>query len=174
MWAIPACTTTFGASGQLFSASQPMNLEPSAARASSRTSLPAVKNALLHTPEVLLAVKVQSMPAGWDVTRPEPVPPRAREMLPLAAWNSVTTVRVELLVTPPAVPIMVEDWLFWTGLVVTVKLAPVAPAATVTDSGTVAAAVLLLDRETTVPPEGAALVKAQSLSQAFRPPQCSH
>ena len=42
-----------------------------------------------------------------------------------------------------------------TGLVVTVNVAVVAPAATVTLAGTCAAAVLLLDRATTDPPVGA-------------------
>jgi hypothetical protein len=44
-----------------------------------------------------------------------------------------------------------------TDVVVTVKVALLAPAATVTLAGTVAAAVLL-ESETTAPPEGAALV----------------
>jgi hypothetical protein len=43
-------------------------------------------------------------------------------------------------------------------VVVTVKVAVVLPAGTVTDAGT-EAAVLLLDRETEMPPVGAALVK---------------
>ena len=42
-----------------------------------------------------------------------------------------------------------------TGLVVTVKVAVVAPAATVTEAGTWAAAVLLLVNVTTAPPVGA-------------------
>lgn len=45
-----------------------------------------------------------------------------------------------------------------TDLLVTVKLALVAPAAMVMLAGTVAAAVLLLDRETSAPPDGAAPV----------------
>jgi hypothetical protein len=44
-----------------------------------------------------------------------------------------------------------------TVLVVAVKVAVVAPAATVTEAGTWAAAVLLDDRETTAPPVGAGL-----------------
>lgn len=44
-----------------------------------------------------------------------------------------------------------------TATVVAVNVAVVAPAATVTLPGTVAAAVLLLDSETTAPPAGAPL-----------------
>lgn len=111
---------------------------------------------MLQVPEVLVDVKVQSMPAGDDVTRPEPVPPRASETLPVVESRSVVTVTVDERVTPPAVAMMVEDWLSVTALVVTVKLALLAPAGTVTDGGTVAAAVLLLLSETTKPPDGAA------------------
>ena len=50
---------------------------------------------------------------------------------------------------------MVDEVLAATGLVVTVKVAVVAFAATVTLAGTCAAAVLLLDRVTTAPPAGA-------------------
>ena len=46
-----------------------------------------------------------------------------------------------------------------TGEVVIVKVAVVAPAATVTLAGTCAAAVLLLDRVTAAPPDGAGPVK---------------
>ena len=42
-----------------------------------------------------------------------------------------------------------------TALVLTVKVALLAPAATVTVAGTVAEDVLLLERETTAPPVGA-------------------
>ena len=46
-----------------------------------------------------------------------------------------------------------------TAFEVIVKLAVVAPAATVTVAGVVAALVLLLDRFTTAPPEGAAAAR---------------
>ena len=56
-----------------------------------------------------------------------------------------------------AVAVIVALVLVATALVVTVKLAEVAPDGTVTDAGTVAAA-LLLERVTTKPAVGAALV----------------
>ena len=46
-----------------------------------------------------------------------------------------------------------------TALVAAVKVAVVAPGGTVTDAGTVATAALLLESDTTAPPEGAAPVK---------------
>jgi hypothetical protein len=71
------------------------------------------------------------------------------------AWNSVLTVRVADRVAPPAVPMMIDDCGFATGFVVTVKVAAVDPAGTVTLGGTVAAVGLLLDSATTTPPPGA-------------------
>jgi hypothetical protein len=53
---------------------------------------------------------------------------------------------------------MVADVVELTAVVVTVKVAVVAPAATVTLAGTVADA-LLLDKLTAVPPVGAALLR---------------
>ena len=53
---------------------------------------------------------------------------------------------------------MITDVDAATDTVLTVNVALVAPAATVTFAGTVAAAVLLLDSATTAPPDGAALV----------------
>ena len=55
----------------------------------------------------------------------------------------------------PRVPVIVTEALVATGLVVTVNVAVVAFAATVTLAGTCAAAVLLLDSVTTAPPDGA-------------------
>jgi len=51
---------------------------------------------------------------------------------------------------------MIADAVEFTARVVTVNVAVVAPATTVTLAGTVAAAVLLLDSVTTAPPAGAA------------------
>jgi hypothetical protein len=114
---------------------------------------------LPHVPLVEVRVMVQSIPAGCEVTRPSPVPPRASETLPFEARNAVVTVIVEDLVTPPAVAMIVEDVLLVTVLVATVNVALVDPAGTVTLGGTVAAAVLLLDSETAKPPDGAAEVR---------------
>jgi hypothetical protein len=54
---------------------------------------------------------------------------------------------------------MVTDVEDETAKVVTVNVAFMLPAATVTDEGTVAAEVLLLDKETVNPPVGAALLR---------------
>jgi hypothetical protein len=58
----------------------------------------------------------------------------------------------------PRTPVIVADMVPATGLVVAVNVAVFAFATTVTLAGTCAAAVLLLDRVTTAPPAGAALV----------------
>jgi hypothetical protein len=62
------------------------------------------------------------------------------------------TVNVSVLLTPLSVAVMVTLALAATPSVVTVKVPVVAPAATVIVVGTVAALMLLLARETTVPP----------------------
>ena len=69
------------------------------------------------------------------------------------------TVNTALRVAPPNVPLTVADVEALTGVVLTVNVAVVAPAATVTLAGTVAAAVLLLESDTTAPPLGAAALK---------------
>src|SRR5205823_10371351 len=68
------------------------------------------------------------------------------------------TVRTALRLAPPNAPLIVTDVDAPTETVLTVNVALVAPAATVTLAGTVAAPVLLLVSVTTAPPEGAALV----------------
>ena len=69
------------------------------------------------------------------------------------------TLSAALLVTPPKEPEIVTDFVDVTTLVVMLKVALSAPAATVTVDGVVAADVSLLESETTAPPEGAAAVK---------------
>jgi hypothetical protein len=56
-----------------------------------------------------------------------------------------------------------------TGLVLTVNVAVVAPAATVTSDGTVATVVLLLDSETTAPPLGAGALRVTVPLDEFPP-----
>src|SRR4051794_22215991 len=69
------------------------------------------------------------------------------------------TVRVADRVAPPPVAEIATAVDAATVLVVTVKVALVAPAGTVTLAGTFAAAVLLLASVTTIPPAGAAAVR---------------
>ena len=65
------------------------------------------------------------------------------------------TDNVAVLLTPPAVTVIVEDVVAVTVRVVTVKFTDVAPAGTVTLAATVAAVVRLDRNVTTVPPAGA-------------------
>jgi len=65
-------------------------------------------------------------------------------------------VRVAVLLAPLRVAVMVGVWLEVTAAAVAIKVAVVAAEATVTEAGTVKAEVLLLERSTTEPPEGAA------------------
>jgi hypothetical protein len=69
-------------------------------------------------------------------------------------WSYGVTVRVAVLITPLIAEI-VTDLFVVTALVVTLKLAVVAPTATVTVEGTVATDVRLLESVTTAPPVGA-------------------
>ncbi|PWB65156.1 MAG: hypothetical protein C3F14_05800, partial [Deltaproteobacteria bacterium] len=113
----------------------------------------------------LLLVKDTTIPpAGADaesVTVPvEPFPPVTeegeREREDSVGGGSGKTVSVEDRVTPPYSPEIDTAVEAVTGRVATANVALVAPAATVTDAGTVAAAVLSLDRDTSAPPAGAA------------------
>src|SRR5215208_1525668 len=67
---------------------------------------------------------------------------------------------------------MMADWLFVTTVVETVKPAVVAPAGTVTLAGTVAAAVLSLERAAAKPPDGAGAVSL-IVPVALCPPRMS-
>jgi hypothetical protein len=80
-----------------------------------------------------------------------------------------TTVRFTVLVVLPDTPVIVTVVLAATGTVETVKLAEVAPDGTVTLSGTVATAVLLLESDTTCPPDPAAPVSV-TVPVALVPP----
>jgi hypothetical protein len=77
-------------------------------------------------------------------------------------------VRTALRVVSPNAPLMVAVVEVVTDPVVMVKVALVAPDATVTVAGTVAAA-LLLPSETTAPPAGAAPVNVTVPSEAVAP-----
>jgi hypothetical protein len=59
----------------------------------------------------------------------------------LSRLSYFVTDNVAVLLTPPAVTVMVEDVVAVTFLVETVKVTVVAPAGTVTDAATVAAVV---------------------------------
>lgn len=70
--------------------------------------------------------------------------------------GGAVTVSEAVLVTPPATAEMETALVVATAFVWTVKVAVVLPEGTVTLGGTVAVAVLLLERLTTTPPAGAA------------------
>jgi large repetitive protein len=116
---------------------------------------------------VLLLVRVTIAPpdgAALDsVTVPcELLPPTTVAGLTVSDDNAAgdgvfDIVNTALRLTPPDTPLMVAEVDAVSDAVLTVKVALVAPAATVTLAGTVARAVLLLVNVTTAPPEGAAL-----------------
>jgi hypothetical protein len=97
------------------------------------------------------------IPVGVDVTR-SPLRPVAVTVR-LAVCVGEVTVRAAVRVTPPALAVIVTEVDAVTALVGIAKFALVAPCATETLAGTVATAVLLLDSDTTRPPDGAADVR---------------
>src|SRR4051812_9128642 len=78
-----AATVTSGALPQPGSPRQPWNCESAAGRRLSLTTTPA-GNEAWHGPVTPSAAMVQSMPAGWEVTRPGPLPPGTIEIVPLS------------------------------------------------------------------------------------------
>ena len=110
----------------------------------------------------LLLLSVTNAPAGgaapFSVTVPVELFPPTTLVGDRVKEDKVAglTVRVAVLLTPNVAVMTVVD-VEPTPKVVTVKVAEVAPASTVTLAGTVAAAVLLLLSETETPPVGAAV-----------------
>ena len=103
-------------------------------------------------------------PAGAgpvSVTVPvELLPPTTLAGATLTADRAAgVTVRPAVWVAPTATPVIVTDVEDATAREVTVNVAVVAPEATVTLAGTVAAAVFEEDRVTTTPPAGAGAVR---------------
>lgn len=112
--------------------------------------------------DVLLLCKVTSAPpagaAPVSVTVPVELFPPTTEVGLLVSEDKDTgavTVSVALWLAP-RVPVITDDVLLATALVVTAKVVDVLPAGTVTEVGTCAAVVLLLCSVTTAPPPGAA------------------
>ena len=122
-----------------------------------------------------------------ETTRPPAGGPDERKMVPVTGFPPSTvdgerprdvgvggggggvTVKIALRVAPPKVPVMDPDVDAVTDTVLTVKVPLVAPAATVTLAGTVAALGMLLDSVTTAPPGGAAAVNVAVPVEALPP-----
>ena len=86
-----------------------------------------------------------------------------------AGGGTGCTVSEEALLTPPYAPVMVTTVDAATALVLTVNVALVAPAATVTLAGTWATVVLLLESVTCAPPVGAGPLNVTAPVDEFPP-----
>ena len=91
------------------------------------------------------------------VTAKPPVTAETLVVIPDMAAGGGVTVRVAVPVDPFVVAVMVADVLAVTEPPVMVNVAVFVPAATVTETGTLATAALLDERVTTLPPTGALL-----------------
>jgi hypothetical protein len=113
---------------------------------------------VLLLPSVTTAPPVGAAP--FNVTVPLKLFPPTMDVTLLVNPDKVGAFTVKVAVfTTPKVPVITTEEFVLTGLVLTVKVADVAPLETITLAGTVAAAVLLLDSVTTAPPVGAAVLK---------------
>jgi hypothetical protein len=113
---------------------------------------------------VLLLERVTTVPADGAGPEIVTVPVEGDSPLTVVGFKvselatGVWIVSVVVRLTP-RLPVIVTLVFAVTGLLVTVKVAVVAPAATVTVAGTVVSVVLLVDRVTVAPPVGAGPVK---------------